>query len=179
MTSAKSSISSADLLKQIESKDPALVLKSLDKLGKVANINDLPAIIKVMAGVTDLSLMNHFTEFLANVKSKAAPEVMVTCLANPAYAKIRIELTRACWESQLDYSPHLMLFARMFIADDFVLSVEAFSVIEYTCLEHPVSKKLVKEITVLIKNSLPDQPETKQRLTRELLEILEPFLAAD
>ncbi|MFA5816836.1 MAG: hypothetical protein WC865_14580 [Bacteroidales bacterium] len=42
--------------------------------------------------------------------------------------------------------------------------------------ERPVSKRVLTKISVLIKNSLPDQPETKQGLTRELIVVLEPFV---
>lgn len=176
MTVAKTPTTSTELLKQLESNDPAAVLKALHTLEKVANINDLPSIIRVMAGITGHELMNHFTEFLSNVRSKQAPAFMAQFLADPVYARIRSELTRACWESQLDYSSHLMLFAHLFIGGDYQLALEAFTVIENTCLERPVGKGVLTEISVLIKNSLPDQPETKQRLTRELILVLEPFV---
>jgi len=176
MTEGKSSSISTELLKQLESKDQVLVIKALDKLEKVANINDLPSIIGVMAGLTESILVNHFTNFLSNIRSTGAPVVMAQFLADPSYAKIRTELARACWESQLDYSPYLLLFARLFIAGDFMLALEAFSVIESACQERSVSKKVITEISILIKNSLPDQPEAKQSLTRELIFILEPFV---
>jgi hypothetical protein len=68
-----------------------------------------------------------------------------------------------------------MIFAMMFIAGDYLLALEAFTVIENTCLEHPVNKELIKSISSLIKNTLPDQPETKQRLVKEMIQVLEPF----
>jgi hypothetical protein len=177
MTSEKPSIKSVDLLRLLESNNQAVAIKALKKLEKVGSIADLPEIIRIMAGTTDLDMMNHYTGFLSGVKSKKAPAIFVKFLADPAYARIRIELTRACWESQLDFSPYLMSFARLYIADDFVLALEAFSVIEYTCLERTVSKELVKEITLLIKNNLPDQPETKQKLTCQLIAVLEPLVS--
>lgn len=176
MAAGKLSTPSAELLKQLESPEASIVLKALHALEKVANVNDLPSIIKVMSGLTEPGLIKEFTLFLSNVHSKDAPAIMAQFLADPTCSKIRIELARACWESQLDYSPHLMLFTRMFIADDFNLALEAFSVIENTCLERPVSKQVVKEISTLIKNSLPDQPDAKQRLTLELIQVLEPFM---
>lgn len=176
MTPDKNPVSSAELLKLLESKDPAIALKALNKLEKVANINDLPQILRVMSGLTNPRLMDEFTVFLSNIRSNKAPTIIVQFLADPLYNTIRTALTRSCWESQLDYSAHLLLFARLFIAGDYMLALEAFTVIENTCLEHPVKKTLLQEISILIKNSLPDQPETKQRLTRELILVLEPFI---
>ncbi len=167
--------SSAELLKQLESKDPALVLKALHKLEKAGRITDLPAIIRIMSKLDDPRLLNDFEEFLSNIRSKDAPPILARSLEDPAYSRIRTELTRSCWESQLDYSPYLMIFAMMFIAGDYLLALEAFTVIENTCLEHPVNQDMIKSISILVKNSLPDQPETKQRLVKELIMVLEPF----
>jgi len=176
MTSGKPSITSAELLYQLKSQDPAVVSKTLKKLETVANINDLPSIVAVMANITEVKLLKEFTDFLSRIRSTKAPALMARFLADPANAQIRIDLVRACWESNLDYSPHLLLFARLFIAEDFLLALEAFSVIENTCLERPVSQTVLMEVSDLIKNSVPDQPETRQKLTIELLHVLEPFI---
>lgn len=175
MNQGPQSPSSAELLKQLESKDAALVKKALHKLEKAGRISDLPAIIKSMSLQEDIDLLNDFAEFLANIRSKDAPPILAHALEDPAYGRIRTELTRSCWESQLDYSPYLMIFAMMFIAGDYMLALEAFTVIENTCLERPVNKEMIKSISLLVKNSLPDQPETKQRLVKELILVLEPF----
>jgi hypothetical protein len=57
-----------------------------------------------------------------------------------------------------------------------MLALEAFTVIENTCLERPVPKATLQEVLLLVKNSLPDQPDTKQRLTLELIRILDTFV---
>jgi hypothetical protein len=169
--------SSGDLISLLESKDQAIVIKALHQMEKAANINDLPAIIRVMATWKGEKIMNDFAYFLSNVRSKQAPAVMVGFLSDPLFANIRTELTRACWESQLDYSQHLLIFARLFISGEFGLALEAFSVIENTCLERPVPKGIMKEVFTLIGNSLCDQPEPKQRLTHELISVMEPFIS--
>ncbi len=179
MTPGKPSITSTELIRQLESKDHTLVLKALRKLEKAGNVKDLPAIIRVMSTVTDPELLNDFTQFLSNIRSKEAPAILAKSLENPAYSKIRAELVRSCWESQLDYSPHLMIFAMMFIAGDYLLALESFTVIENTCMERRVNQKQLTDISILVKNTLPDQPETKQRLVKELILVLESFLDKD
>lgn len=177
MIARKSSIKSEDLLKQLASNDHAAVLQAMVKLERAGNINDLPSIIRIMSGITEASLIKEFTYFLSNVRSVQAPAILAQFLADPDFANIRVELVRACWESDLDYTPHLMLFTRLFIAGDYMLALEAFTVIENTFLERQVSMEILKEILSLISNSLPDQPETKQRLTLELIHVLEPYLS--
>jgi hypothetical protein len=179
MTTEKKSITSTELLKQLQSKDASQVIKALNKLEKAGNVKDLPDIIRIMAQSTEPKLVYEFSAFLANIRSKEAPAVIAKFLTDPDCANIRVDLTRSCWESQLDYSPHLMLFARMFIAGDYILALEAFTVIENTCLDRQVSHKVLNEVTTLIRNSLPDQPETKQRLTKELIQVLEQYHPGD
>jgi hypothetical protein len=179
MEEGKSKITTAELIKQLQSGQPADKSKALKKLSRVAGIRDLPAIVRVMAGFTDRDLLEEFTTFLSNIKSKEAPAVIAGFLSDPALAGIRLHLTRSCWESQLDYSAHLMIFARLFITGDYGLAVEAFSVIENTCMEHPVDRTLIREINALVSNSIPDQPETKKRLVNEMLLVLKPFAEGD
>lgn len=175
MTPDKASPSSAELISQLGSDNPQIVIKALHQLEKRATHRDLPAIIRAMIATSDPELINRFSVFLSNVRSTQAPVILAEFLADPASSAVRAGLTRACWESQLDYSPHLLVFAHLFIGGDYTLAVEAFSVLENTCLERPVNPEMVTEITTLLQNSLPDQAESKQRLTRELIHILEPF----
>jgi len=177
MTEDKPSVIAAGLIKQLDSQDPAIVGKVLYKLEKVAGIKDLPAIVMAMSKADNQKLLQEYVHFLSGVHVSQAPAVMVELIANPVYAKIRAELVRACWESNLDYSPHLLLFARLFIAGDYALALEAFSVIENTVQERPVNKKILAEILILIKNNQPDQPEAMQKLGDELIKILEPFVS--
>jgi hypothetical protein len=129
-----------------------------------------------MAKTTDPSLIEQFTLFLSNLKSKKAPEILAGFLIDPECAAIRTELTRSCWESQLDYSPFLMLFARLFITGDFMEALEAFSVIESTCLDQEVAKPVIIEIIALVSNSIPDQTEEKKRLAVELIRALKVYV---
>jgi hypothetical protein len=39
-------------------------------------------------------------------------------------------LVAACWQSGLDFSGHLRIFAKLFILSDYITSLEAFTVLE-------------------------------------------------
>jgi hypothetical protein len=175
MKTEKTNPALADLFKQLQSENTVLAHKALKKLTRQSGINEMPLLIRIMGSTKDGKIRQEIETWLANIKSKNAPAVFAKALADPESAGIRVPLVRACWESQLDFSPHLMLFAHLFIAGDFELAIEAFSVIENTRLEHPVTAGHVGDIITQLKNSLPDQPETKQRLVREMIRVLEPF----
>ncbi|HBB90996.1 MAG: hypothetical protein A2X22_03265 [Bacteroidetes bacterium GWF2_49_14] len=113
---------------------------------------------------------------IRQINSKDATGAFAAALVDPKFASKRTEIARICWESQLDFSGHLLLFTHLIITGDFLLALESFSVIENTFLERPVSPELSKEISSLLKNSVPDQPEVKQRLIRELILVIDPFI---
>jgi hypothetical protein len=113
---------------------------------------------------------------IRQINSKDAPAAFAAALVDPKFASKRTEIARICWESQLDFTGHLLLFTHLIITGDFLLALESFSVIENTFLERPVNLELSKEIMSLLQNSIPDQPDVKQRLIRELMLVIEPFI---
>jgi len=175
MTEKKTDPALAALIGQLSEANTTAARKALAQISKQAGIKELNLIIEALATIADAHLREEVTDLLATIRSKEAPAIFSNALANPDLAGIRLELTRACWESQLDFSNHLILFTHLFITGDYGLAVEAFSVIENTFLEHPVPEDISVEVYNLLKNSLPDQPETKGRLVRELMLVVEPF----
>lgn len=165
----------ADLFKQLVSEDRNLAYKALNKLLRQSGINEMPRLIQVLSSSTDEKVSREIETWLANIKSKKAPAVFAQALVDPEFVGIRTQLVRACWETQLDFSPHIVLFVHLLLAGDYGLALEAFSVVENTCLEFPVPADQVIDIIRQLNSSLPDQPEAKQRLVREMVQVLEPY----
>ena len=162
------------LISQLKGPETA-ARKALHALAKKATIKDLDLIIRELPLILQPGFRSEVIDFLSSIRSAEAPAIFAGSLTDPDLVSVRSELTRACWESQLDFSPHLMLFCHLLITGDYTLAVEAFSVIENTYLEYPVGENLTREIFDLLTNSLPDQPDTKQRLLREMIRVIEPF----
>jgi len=165
----------ADLFKQLESEDRNLAHKALNKLLRQSGMNELLQLIGVLSSSTDEKVSKEIETWLANIKSKKAPAVFARALAAPEFVGIRTPLVRACWETQLDFSPHILLFVHFLLAGDYGLALEAFSVVENTCLEYPIPADQVIDIIKQLNSSLPDQPEAKQRMLREMVQVLEPY----
>ncbi len=168
-----------ELIGKLASEDRKEAQKALYHLQSSATLKELPSIIRILLAIQDGVVYNEVIEFLGNIKAAGAPAIMIQSLMEPEFQVLRTDLTRACWESQLDYSPHLLLFLHLFMTGDFTLAIEAFSVIENTCLERKVNPGMIGEMLVLLKSSLPDQPETKRRLVLELILVLETYSATN
>jgi hypothetical protein len=175
MTEKKTDPALVALIAQLSAENITTARKALAQVARQAGIRELSLIIETLAKISDQHIKEEVTDLLATIRSKEATVIFAAALANPDFSGIRLFLTRACWESQLDFSEHLILFTHLFITGDYGLAVEAFSVVENTFLEHPVQEEIAVEVYDLLKNSLPDQPETKGRLVRELMLVVEPF----
>ncbi|MFH0760554.1 MAG: hypothetical protein V2A67_03525 [Bacteroidota bacterium] len=169
----------ADLFKQLDSEDRNLAHKALNKLLRQSGINEMPQLIQVLSSSKDQKVGKEIEFWLANIKSKKAPSVFARALVEPEFVGIRTQLVRACWETQLDFSPHILLFVHLLMAGEYGLALEAFSVIENTCLEYPIPADQVVDIIKQLNSILPDQPEAKQRLIREMVQVLEPYASVD
>jgi len=163
------------LFNQVKGPDAQVAHKALIRLLKVSGLKEMRPLIRIMASTPDEKIRQDIESWLASIKSKEAPQVLAESLLDPELSTIRIPLVRVCWESQLDFTPHLMLFIHLLMTGDYGLAVEAFSVIENTCLERPVSPDRIEEMSVQLKSSLPDQTDAKQRLIREMIVILETY----
>jgi hypothetical protein len=169
----------AELFKQLESDNPNLAHKALKKLIPKSGINEMPLLIRVLNSSPDEIIRQEIETWLASIKSKQAAAVFAQALVDPEYVGIRTQLTRACWETQLDFSPHILLFVHFLMAGDYSLALEAFTVIENTCLEYPIPPDQVIDIIKQLNCSLPDQQELKQKLIGEMVQVLKPYTSFD
>lgn len=165
------------LIVQLGSTDLRTAHKALQQLSSAAGLKDLPAIIRMLTTITDPGLRSDVITFISDIKNAGAARIIAEALVDPDLQSLRTDLTRACWESQQNFAGHLLLFAHLFITGDYALAVEAFTVIEYTCLEHHVEKGIIEEMLSQLRSSLPDQPEGKRRLTSELINVLQSDLS--
>jgi hypothetical protein len=165
------------LIGQLTSTDLKTARKSLLQLGNSATLKDLAAIIRTLAVITDPELRSDLLTFISDIKYAGAAPIIAEALVDPDLQSMRTDLVRSCWESQLNFAPHLLLFVHLFITGDYALAVEAFTVIEYTCIEHGVEKGMIEEMLTQLNAGLPDQPESKRRLAAALIQVLENDLS--
>ena len=70
----------------------------------------------------------------------------------------------------MDFRNELALFAKMLIRDDYATSLEAFTVIENNLEDADPAE--TGRISDMIKNALPETPDSKKKLLKEMISVL-------
>jgi hypothetical protein len=109
-------------------------------------------------------------DYFNNIKDETAQNELIELIKMPLSDSVISMLVSSCWQSGLDYSAHIELFADLFIISDYSIAVECMTLIGENKGHCPTEK--ITEIRVKIEGNLTDVSIEKADLTRELIGIL-------
>ena len=69
-------------------------------------------------------------DIFAQLKEVNAGKILIEAIGNVKKNSDKAKLCAACWESGLDFTDHFIFFTELTCQDDFILSMEALTVIE-------------------------------------------------
>jgi HEAT repeat protein len=114
----------------LERSDPANMMIALYEIRNSGSVGILPQLFKLINKDTDSQIRNEIVRMLSEIKTQEAVPVIAESLKNHDYGDYMNTLVAACWQSGLDFSKHLSVFAGLFIQSDYKTALEAFTVIE-------------------------------------------------
>ncbi|MEA3445603.1 MAG: hypothetical protein U9R19_12855 [Bacteroidota bacterium] len=161
-----------NLITKLKSGNQVKLLSALDRLRKIGNAAYLPVVIEALRNSIGKDKENHdaITNFIFDLKDQQSVIPLVDAIESEKNKAILPVLVSACWQNGLDYSEFAHVFINVFVKADFVVSIEAFSVIENMIfnIDNAKKKKMGREI----KNVLPEMEEVKKKLASELVNLL-------
>ncbi len=89
--------------------------------------------------LTDPSNKDFREETLITLKKEKAGDLLITAIKSPKGKKYKAVLVAACWESEINYSNNLSFFTELVMDPDYLVSLEAITVIE--TMEGPFDQK--------------------------------------
>jgi hypothetical protein len=119
-----------EILRKLESSRRELVDQAIEEIKATGDPGVLPALVGMLARAREAYLVSHLTTLLADVKEEGLAALLAGQLAAEEPGEGRANLLRVCWESSLDFSGYLEVFARLLLDEDFVTALEASTVIE-------------------------------------------------
>ena len=159
------------ILKNLQSADDMLVLKTLRKLRTSGNLTYIPEILKILnRGSNDL-IEKELIRFLADIKEPGIIPLVVAGLKKTGLKAAHAGILSATWQSGLDYSRYTDLFIQLFLDGDYLVALESFTVIEQS-IEHLTAQKIEEERKHLL-DGLVNVSEEKKPLARELVNLLQ------
>jgi hypothetical protein len=115
---------------KLASTDNRIVLKKLSELKSTGNAVILPLILDLLKKNKSDIVAKEVLTFIGQLKDQKCVPVIVQYINQEKTGKYLADLISECWQSGLDFSQHLAIFAETFILGDYQVALESFTVIE-------------------------------------------------
>jgi hypothetical protein len=158
-------------LKSIRSDNTKLIMSTLHEIRNSGSVKMLPVLFELINNKTEAVVRNEIIRLLGDLKNRDAVPLIVDSIDKHDFGEYLPTVIAACWQSGLDFSDHLKVFASLFVHADFITSLEAFTVIEES-ISHASDNERIECIHYL-RNSEYMVVDEKLPLYRELRKVIE------
>lgn len=155
----------------LASLDPDQAIPAIYEIRNSGSIKMLPVLFRMIRKETPVIIRNEILNLLGDIKSQDAVPVIAASLESPDLGENLTGLVAACWQSGLDFSNYMGVFARLFIHSDYLTSLEAFTVLEESFPNAADQARM--ECTRYLRQSGDMVSEEKRPLYRELMKVVE------
>jgi HEAT repeat protein len=126
----KQSIIEKEWIRALESLDPDQAIPAIYESRNSGSVKILPVLFQQIKKETPVAIRSEILKLLGDIKSQDAVPLIAASLENMDFGEQLPGFVAACWQSGLDFSGYLPVFARLFIHSDYLTSLEAFTVLE-------------------------------------------------
>jgi hypothetical protein len=155
---------------KLNSGNTKTVLAKLQELRVSGSTPILPSVLNLLSNKTENEIIKEVINFLGEIKDQKSVPVIADYISLHTTDLNLAKLIATCWQSGLDYSNHLDIFAECFIVGSYEQSLESFTVIEEMLWRSKVEK--ISGCLEILVNRKSDIIEEKKALYNELIKIL-------
>ena len=116
----------ADLL----STQTFVVLKAVEKLRQIGSPAFLDDLLNVLCDTGNDDIKASIISLLDDLKDENAVPIIIMAIQNEKCRNDKAALVASCWKSGLNFSSDLNIFLEVFISEEFIIALEAYSVLE-------------------------------------------------
>jgi hypothetical protein len=118
------------ILNDLEASNEQTVLDTIKRNRKEGNNKTFAALLKTLKNTDEPSVEAAIIEFLYDLKDQGSVDVLVEALNKNEMPFYDSFLIAAFWQSTIDGSEHLPLFVKKAIEGDYMVCLEALTVVE-------------------------------------------------
>ncbi|MCF8336327.1 MAG: hypothetical protein K9H65_06980 [Bacteroidales bacterium] len=130
----------------------------------------IPELVRLLRRTNKKEIRDQILEILNNLKTQASANELAQAIRKNKQRNLLSYLVTACWKNGLDYTDFTDDFINIFIQYDYLLALDALTVIENSTKylsETSLDSKINK-----LKDHVPEMDDSKKVLARELIHIL-------
>ncbi len=154
----------------LSSNDSKVLASTLQEVKKSGTPALIPELVRLLRRTNKKEIRNQILEILNNLKIQASATELARAVRKNKQRDLLAHLVTACWKNGLDYTDFIDDFIDIFIQYDYLLALDAFTVIENST-KYLSEVSLEPRINKLSRHE-PEMDEDKKVLTRELIHIL-------
>ncbi|MDX9880640.1 MAG: HEAT repeat domain-containing protein [Prolixibacteraceae bacterium] len=170
MTESKLPKPNPQIIWNLNSPNPDLVIETIGQLRDSGNISYIPALIELLHSSKTPEIKVKITNLLADIKHGEIIPYLLDAIQNEKYLNERKQLVSVCWENGLDFSSALPVFVDLLIGEELELAFEAYSVI--INMEGKISAEMLDSETGKMETALLQADEQKKQLLAEIIGFL-------
>ncbi len=157
----------------LRSGNSSAIIDTIQEIRNHGSVTILPELIDLLLISENKEIINACSSLLNDLKNKDSVRYLVSALGNEKYKPVRHILLSACWQNGLDFHEDIQIFADIFLEDEYLTSVEAFTVIENNLgkLEDHDIVQLIKKL----KREINKADDKKKLLINELLSTIRNY----
>jgi len=114
----------------LEGNNPDHIITTLYEIRNSGSVTMVPVLFTLIHQKSQADVRSEVLKLLGEIKSQDAVPLIAESLEKHDYGEFLPALVAACWQTGLDFSKYLRVFAGLFIQADYRTAVEAFTVIE-------------------------------------------------
>lgn len=153
------------------SEQPTIVLNAIQQLRQIGTPAYLETLLEVLCITDNNEVRASIIALLDDIKDKKAVPVILKAIKNGKCMNERGAIVSSCWKSGLDFSSHLKVFLAIFIEEEFINALEAYSVLENNIPDIPRTGT-DKYLNFLLEN-MKQIPDDRKPLADDIRKMLE------
>ena len=170
MTSDQTQNEHDTILKGLHSADADKVIETLEELRAVGKSSDIPILAELLHTSQEKEIKSKITSLFANLKEKESVPYIIEAINNQRYAPELRQLISSCWENGLDFTNYLSLFVDLLIEGDFLVALEAFTVI--TNMSETIDQQMIDTEIEKLDQAMKTTAEEKKVLMLDVIDFL-------
>ena len=159
-----------ELRSGLSSSDTSILIQTLQEVKSAGSSVLIPELVGLLRRTNSQEIRDHVTDILNHLKNQSSADELVKELRKEDEPDVVSYLIAACWKNGLDYSAYIDDFIQAFILFDYIIALDALTVIENATrnLERAATTTRINRL----KQQMEQMEENKRVLVMELIHVL-------
>ncbi|MCF8225549.1 MAG: hypothetical protein K9J30_06695 [Bacteroidales bacterium] len=157
----------------LRSGNSSAIITTINEIRDHGKIIFLPEIFDLLLNADDNEILGACIDLINDLKQNESVPYVIRAIKDSSLKDIRHHLVSSCWQSGLNYAKYTGLFTDLLIREEYLVAVEALTVIENHLSE--LTDEETARLLARLQDAVPRATEHKKALINELINTVKNF----